>query len=237
MSGVPPASRHRYTAEGLARISRTFESAHPKDILRWAFREFSPDVTIASSFGAEDVALLHMALELDPRVRVFTLNTGLLFPETLELIARFERECGLQVVEFSPDLSLEEQDRIYGPDLYSRDPDLCCRLRKVNPLERALDGYAAWVTGLRREQSPTRKNIAIVSLDRRGMVKVSPLATWTHRDLWTYITSENVPYNPMHDRGYLSIGCRPCTTPVSEGEDERSGRWRGTSKKECGIHL
>lgn len=143
----------------------------------------------------------------------------------------------MRIIRVEPVVSLDEQAAAYGPALWSREPDRCCALRKVEPLRRFLQGYRAWITGLRRQQSPTRAGTRPVEWDQRfGLVKVNPLFRWSRDEVWRYIRDHDVPYNPLHDRGYPSIGCWPCTTPVAPGEDERAGRWRGFHKTECGLH-
>lgn len=224
---------------GWDRVAAELEGRRPEEVLAWAVERFFPDIALACSFGAEDVALVHMLVRIRPDVKVFYLDTGLFFPETYEVRDRLQERYGIDFVRVAPSLSLEEQARRHGEALWRRDPDLCCRLRKVQPLERALGdlGLAAWITGIRREQAPTRANARVVEWDSRfGLVKVNPLVRWTHRDVWEYITAHGVPYNVLHDRGYPSIGCAPCTRPVAPGEDPRAGRWAGFAKTECGLH-
>jgi phosphoadenosine phosphosulfate reductase len=160
-----------------------------------------------------------------------------LFPETYELRQRIEDKYQLKVIAHKPALSLSEQASQYGDELWKRNPDLCCKLRKLDPLKEALQDLDAWITGIRREQSVSRKNTTIVERDKRwGLIKVNPLAGWTRNEVWKYILKNQLPYNPLHDVGYPSIGCTHCTLPVREGEDERAGRWSGFAKTECGLH-
>jgi phosphoadenosine phosphosulfate reductase len=169
---------------------------------------------------------------------VFYLQTDLLFPETLELRDRLTEKLGIQFTEIRPDLSLEEQAQEYGETLWQRNPDLCCQLRKVEPLRRLLAGKKAWITAIRRDQSPMRASTRVIAWDRaNNLLKISPLAGWTREQVWTYLYEHDLPYNPLHDQGYPSIGCYPCTLPVAAGGSERSGRWVGTGKLECGIHI
>ena len=178
-----------------------------------------------------------MLSEVAPETRVVTFDTGLLFPETYETRDRLMERYPLRFESIEPELSLEAQSAAHGDELWRRDPDACCAIRKVAPLERALAGMDAWITGIRREQSQSRQNARKIELDvRRGVVKVQPLADWTNRDVWRYIWRHSIPYNPLHDHGYPSIGCVPCTQSVNLDADERSGRWRGTGKIECGLH-
>ena len=171
-------------------------------------------------------------------VPVYYLETDLLFAETHELIARVHERYGIEALPVRTELSLEAQAAAYGNELWARDPDRCCALRKVEPQRRFLASYGAWITGLRRDQADTRKDVPFVQWDDRsgGLVKIAPLADWTERDVWAYLVRHDVPYNVLHDRGYPSIGCVPCTRSVKPGEDLRAGRWAGTEKVECGLH-
>ncbi len=229
----------RYEPDALKRKSRELEAATPQEILRFVFATY-PNVAISTAFGLEGCALIDMAVRLKPDVPVYTIDTDYLFPETLALkdllVARYH--LNLQVIR--PLLTVEEQERRYGPNLYESDPDQCCAIRKVEPNRRAIAGLDAWIAGLRRDQSVVRTHTDILERhdhdDGRPYVKVNPLANWTRQDTWAYVLSKGVPYNDLLDRGYKSIGCRPCTRPVAEGENERAGRWAGRGKTECGIH-
>jgi len=229
----------RYTPEQLDRVAAVLEGRSPQDVIAWAVQEFAPDLTLACSFGGvSGMALLDMAVRIHPRIDVFYLDTDLLFPETYALRDRAAEKYGIRPVGYRSLLSLEAQARRYGDGLWSRDPDLCCELRKVEPNRRALAGKRAWISGIRRDQSPTRAETPVVEWDAKfGLVKVNPLATWTERQVWTYIVEHDVPYNALHDRGYPSIGCVHCTKPVRPGDDPRSGRWQGFEKTECGLHV
>lgn len=218
-------------------IGLDLENASPQEAIRWAFDEFAERIAIATGFGAEGMALIDMAVKINPRPNIFFLDTGFLFPETYELRRRIEDRYGIEIRAFQTSLTPESQEQAYGPSLWSRDPDLCCRIRKLEPLKEALSGLSAWITAIRRDQTAARADAQIAEWDYRWqLVKVNPLARWTKRDVWDYITRNNVPYNPLHDEGYLSIGCTHCTRAVREGEDERAGRWPGLAKKECGLH-
>ncbi len=228
---------HDTTAEELKRVSDEFENASPEAILRWAGEEFGPDIAVATGFGAEGCVLIAMLSGIGAGARIFYLDTDLLFPETYALRDRLEARYGVRFERRATQVSLSDQAVEYGERLWERQPDLCCRLRKVEPLKEMLTGLQAWVTAIRREQSPTRANIGLVERDDRfGLIKINPLATWSTSDIWDYIAKHDVPYSLLHDHGYPSIGCAPCTTPVQIGEDSRAGRWRGTSKTECGLH-
>lgn len=211
--------------------------AHPTEILRWGTERLGERLVLACSFQAEDLVLIDMLCRLVPRPRAFYLDTGLLFPETYATCERVLRRYPVEMTRVEPRLTVEQQAQAYGPRLWERDPDLCCALRKIEPLERALAGELGWITGIRREQAPTRANTPVIQWDSRfGLVKLNPLAAWTWEQVWSYIIEHNVPYNPLYDRGFTSIGCWPCTTAVAPGEHPRAGRWRGKGKVECGLH-
>jgi phosphoadenosine phosphosulfate reductase len=222
----------------LAERSRALESARPEEILAWALGEYAPRVAISTAFGVEGCALIDMAVKIDPRVQVFTVDTDFIFPETRSLILRMTERYGLNVTTLKGRVSREEQEARHGLALYARDTDLCCALRKVEPTRRALVGLDAWIAGLRRDQGGSRAGIDILERydhdDGTPLVKVNPLARWTRSDTWKYVLANGVPYNELLDGGYKSVGCWPCTQPADG--DERSGRWAGTTKKECGIH-
>ncbi len=231
-----PVSRYSTDAE-LKTISDGFENAPPEMVVRWAADEFGPDVALATGFGAEGCVLIDILARSNTKTRVFYLDTDLLFPETYSLKERLEARYGIKIEARRSQLSLTAQAEQYGERLWERRPDECCRLRKIEPLQEVLAGLRAWITAIRRDQSPARANAGIVERDRKfGLIKINPLASWTSRDVWNYIVQYDVPYNQLHDHGYPSIGCAPCTSPVQIGEDPRSGRWRGTQKTECGLH-
>ncbi|MBI3667227.1 MAG: phosphoadenylyl-sulfate reductase [Acidobacteria bacterium] len=206
-------------------------------LLAWSFGRFQPRVALASSFGAEAGLLIDLAARIEPDLRVFTLDTGFLFDETYALIEEIEQRYGVRVERIQPELTPQQQVERHGEALWSRDPDFCCKLRKVDPLRLKLAGLEAWITGLRREQSPGRATAGKLEWDAKfGLAKLNPLADWTWTQVWEYIRANEVPYNPLRDRNYLSIGCVQCTRPVIPGEDLRAGRWAGFSMTECGLH-
>jgi phosphoadenosine phosphosulfate reductase len=186
--------------------------------------------------------MIHKAVQAGLPLPVFTLDTGLLFPETLELKQRLERFFEIKIESIHPDQTPEEQASEHGPELWNRAPDLCCTMRKVLPLQKKLGELAVWITGLRRQQSDTRQKTQILEmyhfdvLRDRYILKLNPMANWSREAVWDYIKANSIPYNPLHDRGYRSIGCQPCTRAVGEGANERAGRWTGFDKSECGIH-
>ncbi|MFV1859456.1 MAG: phosphoadenylyl-sulfate reductase [Anaerolineales bacterium] len=214
-----------------------FESATPQEILSWACGRFER-ICVAASFGKDSVTLLHMLRDIKPDIDVIYLNTGYDFPETLTLIESLRAEWGLNIKEYRPLLDVEEQEQRFGADLYKTDPDRCCGIRKVEPMARALEGYDAWITGLRRDETEFRKHIQVAEV-QDGIQKVNPLANWTEEEVWGYIRANGVPGNPLYDKGYRSLGCWPCTLAGTWGRFERAGRWAGTSKAggECGIHV
>jgi phosphoadenosine phosphosulfate reductase len=218
--------------------NRLLQTATPQAILRWAVSEFHPRLTMATAFGAEGCCLIHMLAEICPAVRTFNLETGYQFPETLELRQRIKQRYGIDVELVRPELTVAEYEMQHGGPLYRRRPDQCCHDRKIVPLRGALAGYDAWISAIRSDQTADRALAEVVQWDARfGLVKVNPLLRWTHRDVWKFIVDNDVPYNPLHDRGYPSIGCWPCTGVVAEGGDERAGRWAGTGKTECGLNV
>lgn len=213
---------------------------YPEDILAWAARTYPERLAVVTSFQVTGIVTLHLLRELGLAVDVLTIDTGLLFPETYALIDRLQDRLKFRLIPVRAELSVAEQAAQYGDALWTRDPDTCCRMRKVVPLDRALVGYDAWITGLRRDQSKTRSSVQAVAWDKRNeKVKISPLADWTEAMVWTYIQANDLPYNPLHDRGYPSIGCWPCTQAVAPDAagDLRAGRWVNQGKTECGIHL
>ena len=220
------------------RLAERFERKTAEHVLEWAADRFGDKAVLTCSWQKQSSVLVHMISQIAPGMRVVELDTGVLFPETYETREKMIARYRINFERLVPELTLEEQAARHGDRLWERDPDACCGIRKVAPLRLALDGSDAWVTGIRREQSTTRQNARKIELDeRRGVVKVQPLADWTSRDVWRYIWRHGIPYNPLHDHGSPSIGCIPCTTPAEGGPaDERAGRWRGTGKVECGLH-
>ncbi len=219
------------------RIHQLVEQWSPEDLLRWAFVTFGGYVEIASGFGAEGVVLIDIAARVQPQFRIFTLDTDFLFPETCDLMERIEQRYGIRVEKLKSALTPEHQEHLHGPALWSRDPDACCNLRKVEPLRKKLSQLRAWVTSIRRDQTPDRAGALKVEWDAKfHLVKINPLAAWTAGKVWRYIHDHDLPYNPLYDRGYPSIGCTHCTRSVQPGEDARAGRWSGFNKTECGLH-
>ncbi|MET7347974.1 phosphoadenylyl-sulfate reductase [Streptomyces mirabilis] len=234
--------REGRTAEDLKRLAeqagRDLEDASALEILQWAVETFGKTFCVTSSM--EDAVVAHLASRAQPgdsQVDVVFLDTGYHFPETIGTRDAVEAVMDVNVITLTPRQTVAEQDAEYGPKLHDRDPDLCCALRKVKPLEEGLTRYDAWATGLRRDESPTRANTPVVGWDgKRQKVKISPIARWTQDDVDAYVAEHGVLTNPLLMDGYASVGCAPCTRRVLEGEDARAGRWAGRSKTECGLH-
>jgi phosphoadenosine phosphosulfate reductase len=223
--------------EQLERVQDLAESWKPEEVLRWAFATFGNDVAMASAFGVEGVALIDVATRVNPAIHIFLGDTEFFFPETYDLIDRVEKRYGIKVERIYSELTPEEQERIHDPSLWSRNPDQCCNIRKVEPLKRKLKQLRAWITAIRRDQTSFRANARKVEWDDKfGLVKINPIADWTSKMVWNYIHRHKVPYNPLHDRNYPSIGCTHCTRAINPGEDPRAGRWSGFQKTECGLH-
>lgn len=226
-------------ADELQALSQSFETQQPQALLRAVIERY-PKLVLACSFGAEDVVLVDMLHKINPDVPLFYLDTDFLFPETYATRDRIIAHYGLrpaQVLQVTPLLTPAQQATAHGDRLWERSPDQCCQIRKVEPLTRILSQYEAWITGIRREQAPTRANAGLIEWDQKfSLVKINPLARWTWSDVWTYIKIYEVPYNPLHDRNYPSIGCTYCTAPVADGDDPRAGRWKNFGKTECGLH-
>jgi phosphoadenylyl-sulfate reductase (thioredoxin) len=218
-----------------ARLALDGESASA--VLAWAASRYASRLAFGTAFGPEGLVILDLVARHRLEVDVFTLDTGLFFPETYTLWQTLERRYGRTIRAVRPALTVDEQAAVYGEALWSRDPDRCCGVRKVDPLREALRPHQAWISAIRRDQTRERAAAAVVERDRRyGLVKVNPLLGWTAEEVWAYLREHDVPTNPLHARGYPSIGCQPCTTPVAAGEDARAGRWRGREKTECGLH-
>jgi len=233
-------SRPEPTPEFLAELAETsikLEAAAPQEILRWAVDRFGDKFTMATAFGPEGMTIIHMLAQFSPKTPIFNLDTGYQFPETLELRERVLQKYGIAVEMKQPINTVEEYERINGGPVYKVDPNRCCGDRKLAVLHEAAKGMLAWASAIRRNQSPDRAVAPIVGWDKKfNLVKVSPLANWTKQQVWKMIRDEDIPYNSLHDKGYMSIGCWPCTRETTFGEDERSGRWSGSAKTECGLH-
>ncbi len=229
--------------ERIKELNRLCEGKHAAEIVRIVIPAFNGKITLASSLGAEDQVLTHMAVQADRGVKIFTLDTGRMFPESYDLLDRTNRHYGINIEVFFPDHNrVENMVKERGINLFYESIEnrkMCCGIRKVEPLGRAFAGLDAWICGLRREQSVTRFDIDIVEWDEaNGLIKINPLADWTEKQMWDYIRENNIPYHALHDKGFPSIGCQPCTRAIKPGEDIRAGRWwwEQPEKKECGLH-
>ena len=213
------------------------ENWNAEQVLSWAFATYGEDIAIATGMGVEGMVILDIASRINPDMKVFTGDTEFLFPETYDLIDRVEERYGIKIERILSQLSPEEQEREFGPRLWESDPDKCCSLRKVEPLRRKLATLDAWVTAIRRGQTPERAAARKVDWDPKfDLVKINPIVDWTTKMVWNYVVKHDVPYNVLHDQNYPSIGCLHCTRAVKPGEDARAGRWAGLGKRECGLH-
>jgi phosphoadenosine phosphosulfate reductase len=230
--------------ERVAALNDRFEGAAPVEILRHFLSDFNGKIALSTSLGAEDQVLTEMVVSINPSVRIFTLDTGRMFPETYDAIEMTNARYKVNIEVFFPDYrQVEEMVREKGINLFYESIEnrkLCCHIRKIEPLKRALAGLDVWISGLRRAQSVTRENLHTVEWDENNnMIKVNPLINWSEEEVWEYIKQKNIPYNKLHDKGFPSIGCQPCTRAVEPGEDIRAGRWwwENPENKECGLHV
>jgi len=224
--------------EEVGKLQIAAEAWSPERVLGWASDTFGDGVAISSAFGAEGMVLIDIASRVRQNFRLFTLDTEFLFPETYNLMDKVEQRYGVTIEKVYPLNSPEEQEREHGPALWQRNADLCCDLRKVEPLRRKLSELRAWVTSIRRDQTAARASAGKIEWDQKfNLVKVNPIADWSSKQVWQYIREHDVPYNELHERNYPSIGCTHCTRAVRPGEDPRAGRWAGLSKTECGLHI
>lgn len=219
-------------------LNARFEESKPEEVLEWGFHHFGQDMVIGTGFGPSGVLLIHRIVTQYIPVTVFYLDTHLLYRETYRLRDELEERFGIEFERVSTHLSVDDQAEKYGDKLWEKNPDKCCYLRKVLPLQNYLADKKSWVTGVRRSQANTRKQTNILEWDPvNRVVKINPLAKWTNGEVWDYIQEHDLPYNPLHDHGYPTIGCIPCTESVDPGESVRSGRWKNNDKIECGIHI
>jgi phosphoadenylyl-sulfate reductase (thioredoxin) len=225
------------TRDELTRAAEQLETRPPSEVLAWASARFPSRVTFGTGFGMEGCVLVDVIARAGLPIDIFTLDTGLLFPETYDLWERLQQRYGVVIRAARPERTVGEQAADEGPELWLRNPDRCCELRKLQPQRAAIHGFDAWITAIRRDQTAERAEAPVVGWDGRfEVVKVNPLVRWTADEISAYIRRFDVPVNPMHERGFPSIGCMPCTSAVGAGEDPRAGRWRGRDKQECGLH-
>ncbi len=219
-------------------LAENFERSYPHEIIAWAAHTYGRGLAMATGFGPEGIVIMHIVSQVAPKTQIFYLDTDLFFPETYALRDELQQRFGISFVRIATPISLDQQKQEYGPELWTRNPDQCCRIRKVNPLRAYLKKKKAWITGIRRDQTHMRLSAKPIEWDQtNGLVKVNPLLNWSQDQVWTYIYMFDLPTNVLHRRGYPSIGCQPCTRPAADGADPRSGRWVGFKKVECGIHM
>lgn len=227
-------------ASEIPALNEKLNASPTEEILGWAWKTFGERAAIGTSFQGAGLVMMHIAKTREFKFPVFTMDTGLLFPETVALHKRLEDFFGYEIERLVPDLTVEQQAEVVGSELWKADPDLCCSMRKVAPLRSKLSELDCWITGLRRQQSDTRTGIGIIELyefdQGKDIAKLNPMANWSRDAVWKYLHDHRIPYNPLHDQGYKSIGCWPCTAKDAGGENERAGRWIGFNKVECGIH-
>ena len=217
--------------------SQNLESAAPVEILQWAVENYAPNFAMATAFGPEGMTMIHMLSTFAPETPIFNLETGYQFQETLELREKVKQRYGIEVQLVRPELDVVEYEQLHGGPVYKSDHNNCCYDRKLSLLKKVANRLHCWSSAIRRDQSPDRAKAPIVGWDKKfGLIKVSPLANCSKKDIWNMILEYDIPYNPLHDQGYPSVGCWPCTRPIGIGEDERAGRWSGTAKTECGLH-
>ena len=228
------------SAEEIAAANERLSAASPQDVLRWGVDRFHPRLMMATAFGVEGCCIIHMLAEIQPAVTVINLDTGYQFPETLALRDRIKARYGIEVELIRPEQTVAEYEDEHGGPLHTHRPDQCCFDRKILPLRRAMARIAplAWVSAIRKDQTADRGQAAVVQWDPKfNVVKLNPLLNWGKKDVWAFAINNGVPYNPLHDQNYPSIGCWPCTRAVQPGEGDRAGRWAGKVKKECGLHV
>ncbi|HMB98676.1 MAG TPA: phosphoadenylyl-sulfate reductase [Balneolaceae bacterium] len=222
----------------LTQLNDLFEAKNPDEILKWAAATFGSKIVMGTGFGPSGVFLIHRLYQLGLPISVFYLDTNLLFSETYELCDKLEKQFGITIEKITPEYTLDEQAEKFGDNLWYKNPNRCCFIRKVRPLRNYLQDKSAWITGIRRNQSESRKETQLVEYDSEcDVIKINPVAAWSSGQLWSYIKDYDLPYNPLHDESFPSIGCIPCTNQVENGDHERAGRWKDIDKNECGIHL
>lgn len=231
---------NQLTPEEIAAASSALSTASPSEVLQWAVDRFHPRLLVSTAFGAEGCCIIHMLAAIEPGVRMINIDTGYQFAETLTLRERIKERYRIEVEYIRPESTVQEYEKEHGGPMYVHRPDQCCYDRKILPLKRALERInpLAWVSAIRKDQTADRAQADVVQWDAKfDLVKVNPLLNWTKKDVWAFIVKHDIPYNPLHDQNYPSIGCWPCTRAVQAGEDDRAGRWAGKVKKECGLHV
>ncbi len=217
-------------------LNQRFENASTEEILEWTWDTFGPLSAASSSFQTQSLPLLHIISCVCPQLPVLFLDTGFHFEDTLGFRDQLQERLGLNIINVHPAIDKKELIARYGSTPYDSNPDLCCYINKVEPMRRAMENYSGWISGIRRDQTKQRQGMKPIQLQADGPVRIHPMLSWTRQDVADYIQKHNLPKHPLHDHGYVSIGCRPCTRAIKQGEDERAGRWAGQKKKECGLH-
>lgn len=220
----------------LPELNKRLRERTPQEILHWAWSTFPNKVAASSSFQTQSVPLLHMIAETTPQLPVVFLDTGFHFPETLQFRNDLETRLGLNIQDVRPELNPQQLAAKHGKKLYERNPNLCCHLNKVEPMKQAVAGLRAWISGVRADQTPQRRKLDVVEVQENGLLKIHPMLNWTKKEVWGYMDEHQLPSHPLLEKGYVSVGCAPCTRPIFAGEDERAGRWSNLAKTECGLH-
>ncbi|KYK26656.1 hypothetical protein AYK20_03335 [Thermoplasmatales archaeon SG8-52-1] len=221
----------------IAELKITFEKKSIPEIITRSVEEFEDKLAMTTAFGYSGIVLMNFVKDIIPNLPIYFIDTRFHFEETLKLAEKIKKEWKLNIIYISTQYTEEELEKIIGKEAYKINPDLCCQYRKVEPLLRILKKKDAWLSSIRRDQATTREFIDVIEIDSRGTVKINPLYDWTGNQTWLYIRKYDLPYNPLHDQYYPSVGCKPCTSPIDKGGSERDGRWRGMPKVECGIHV
>ncbi len=220
----------------VSELNQHLNDRSPQEILSWAWATFKNKIAASSSFQSQSVPLLHMIAGTTPKLPVIFLDTGFHFPETLQFRDELQQQFGLNIVDVRPALNPQQLVEKHGEKLYERNPNLCCHFNKVEPMKQAVKGLRAWVTGIRADQTSKRRQLKVVEIQDDGLIKIHPLLNWTKKDVWNYMDIHQLPAHPLLEKGYVSVGCAPCTRPIFAGEDERAGRWANLAKTECGLH-
>ncbi len=218
-------------------LNERFEHARTEEILQWAWETFGPKVALSSSFQTQSIPLLHLVSHICPQLPIIFLDTGFHFPTTLTFRDELQARLGLNIKIIHPAIEKHQLIARYGQGLYRHDPDLCCYINKVEPMQKVISGFAGWISGVRRDQTTTRQALSVLAPQSKGLLKIHPMLNWTKKDIWAYIDQYQLPNHPLFAQGYMSVGCAPCTRPIFAGQDERAGRWVGKNKLECGLHL
>ena len=221
----------------VAKLAPLLEGKDPHEIIEIAYQELSDNLMMTTAFGYSGIVLLSFVKNLKGKIPIYFIDTGYHFEETLKLRKKIMADWNLDIQRLSAESTQEELIELYGPELFRSDPDKCCHYRKVEPLMSIMHEDTIWLSGTRQDQSPTRANTKLIEIDGRGQIKINPIAHWTSDQCWNHIRKFDLPYNPLHDQFYPSVGCYPCTAPADKGGDERSGRWTGSDKIECGLHI